>query len=270
VALGAGWQFLSIEYVARAAGSSLDLRIAEDPTAPGASFLVDDVTIFVEGAPPAPAAALLTSLGDDAPAAPAGAPALRVLPSEAVAADPGCRTFAIEGLGRELEDGMPSAVLQIGTHVIPARADLTRMGVDRDGNGLEELSLSFPGDAVPGEDGPAATIVVAPGTAHAVRVPVSFAHAPAPTTTFAAWVAQQPIRGKGTLLFTTTRPEPVRVALFDASGRQVRLLVDERVAPAGRHTLSIGGPGNALESGIYFYRISTAEGVLGGHFALMR
>jgi len=93
---------------------------------------------------------------------------------------------------------------------------------------------------------------------------------PAATTTFAAWVPRQPIHGNGTLVFNTTRPEAVQVTLFDASGRLVRTLDDERAEPAGHHTLAIGGISGALESGIYFYRIATGEGVLGGHFALMR
>jgi hypothetical protein len=176
LALSPGWQFITLDYVARAAGNSLDLRITDDPTAPGASFLVDDVTIFI-----------------DAPTS--GAVALLPNPDEG--------------------DG-------------PAPADPSSRSAD------------------------------------------GGAPMPAATATFAAWVPRQPIHGNGTLVFNTTRPEAVQVTLFDASGRLVRTLDDERAEPAGHHTLAIGGTSGALESGIYFYRIATGEGVLGGHFVLMR
>jgi hypothetical protein len=267
VVLGAGWQFLSIEYVARAAGSSLDLRIAEDPTAPGASFLVDDVTIIAVGnVLEAPALMAADDGAGDAPAA-SDEPALRIVPTTAVDDVPGFRTVAVEGIDRELEAGLPAAVLHVGAQQVLAAPDRTRAGLDLDGNGIEEVVFAFPDQAL--ATGSGAEIEIAPGTSHAIRLPLDSVVSTA-VTAFRAWLPLDPILSQGTLVFTTTRPEPVRVQLFDTSGRRVQTLEDEANADAGRHTLAIGGRDAALRSGVYFYRIATGEGVLDGHFALIR
>jgi len=76
-----------------------------------------------------------------------------------------------------------------------------------------------------------------------------------------------------TLQFTTTRRGPVRADLFDASGRRVRELIDESDMEAGSHSLTIdarGDRGDRLGSGMYFYRLQTAEKTVTGRLIFMR
>ncbi len=51
----------------------------------------------------------------------------------------------------------------------------------------------------------------------------------------------------------------VKVAVFDAHGRQVRLLLDKKMEP-GRHELHFDAAG--LPQGVYFYKIITGRGVI--------
>lgn len=65
---------------------------------------------------------------------------------------------------------------------------------------------------------------------------------------------------------------PARLTVFDARGRQVRVLADESM-PAGRHTVSWNGTddgGRLLASGVYFHRLETAEGVRMGKMILVK
>lgn len=61
-----------------------------------------------------------------------------------------------------------------------------------------------------------------------------------------------PCAAQTAIEFALTRPARVRLAVFDASGREVARLVDGRKAP-GRHTVPWTAGG--LASGVYFYRI---------------
>ena len=86
------------------------------------------------------------------------------------------------------------------------------------------------------------------------------------------FVAPNPMVGTSVLKFSTTRPGPLRVGIFDVSGRRVRNLVDDSQSPAGLHILPLtdrGESGSRLESGIYFYRIRSADGVEQGRFLIM-
>jgi len=58
-----------------------------------------------------------------------------------------------------------------------------------------------------------------------------------------------------TIAYTLGHTAPVRLALYDVNGREVRLL-DAGVRPAGRHELVLDGSG--LSSGVYFYKLTTA------------
>jgi hypothetical protein len=79
--------------------------------------------------------------------------------------------------------------------------------------------------------------------------------------------------GTATLQFTTTRAGPVRIALFDASGRQVRTLLDQPVVAPGLHSLNFdaqGEHGDRLGPGVYFYRVQAVERSVSGRLVLLR
>ena len=88
-----------------------------------------------------------------------------------------------------------------------------------------------------------------------------------------ASVSPNPLNPSATLSFTTAAAGPIRVRLFDISGRLVRTLADWSSAAAGYHDVTIDGRsdrGEELGSGVYFFRIETAAGVESGRFTILR
>ena len=86
-------------------------------------------------------------------------------------------------------------------------------------------------------------------------------------------VSSNPMFGRGSIEFRTVAPGPLRAALFDAAGREVRVLADEPFAPAGLRHLEIDGRnafGAALPAGMYFYRVHSSAGQANGRFVLVR
>ena len=89
---------------------------------------------------------------------------------------------------------------------------------------------------------------------------------------FGASFAPNPAPREGTLTFTTTREGAVRVGLYDVSGRRVRAMMNEPLLGPGRHRLELrtdDASRGRLRSGLYFYRIEAAEGLLRGRVVLM-
>jgi serine protease len=81
-----------------------------------------------------------------------------------------------------------------------------------------------------------------------------------------------PARGGASLALRVLRPGPVRVRVFDVSGALVRSLLDGD-APAGERVLRWDGRttgGAAAGSGIYFFRIETADGAVTRKVAFLR
>jgi hypothetical protein len=88
-----------------------------------------------------------------------------------------------------------------------------------------------------------------------------------------ASVAPNPMNPAAVLSFSTTRLGAATVRIFDIHGRRVRTLMDVPALPAGVHELSVdgrGAEGEALASGLYFYRVETAEGVEFGRLTVLR
>ena len=91
--------------------------------------------------------------------------------------------------------------------------------------------------------------------------------------TLSASVAPNPPNPTGTLTFVTSRSGPATVQLFDLSGRTVRTLFQSSDLPAGVHPIAIDGTnrfGKRLPSGMYFYRVRTAEGDAIGRLTIRR
>ncbi len=89
----------------------------------------------------------------------------------------------------------------------------------------------------------------------------------------AASLTPNPARGGSVLRFRTVRPGFARVSLHDVKGRLVRTLFDTPTLPPGYHEVAVGGArgeGGHLVSGIYFYRIETAEGIQSGRAIVLK
>ena len=94
-----------------------------------------------------------------------------------------------------------------------------------------------------------------------------------PRAPLAASIAPNPFNPAGVLTFRTMTPGRVSVNVFDLHGRLVRTLVEEPAMPAGVHEVRIdegGEPGQALASGVYFYRLETPDGTSSGRFPIMK
>ncbi len=81
-----------------------------------------------------------------------------------------------------------------------------------------------------------------------------------------------PFGGMAQIRFGLSATGPVALQVFDAGGRLVRTLVEGTLA-AGFHTTSWSGEtdaGRSAASGIYFYRLKTAQGTLQRSMVLMR
>ena len=71
------------------------------------------------------------------------------------------------------------------------------------------------------------------------------------------------------LLLSTTRPGPASVRLFDVQGRLAGTLLDTRNLENGMHVLSLSGATFLHASGVYFYRVDTADGTRSGRFVIL-
>jgi hypothetical protein len=61
--------------------------------------------------------------------------------------------------------------------------------------------------------------------------------------------------------------------VFDLQGRLVRVLMPRQYLAPGMHDLTIDGrddQGLRLSSGIYFYRVQSADGVTNGSFSILK
>jgi PKD repeat protein/phosphatidylglycerophosphate synthase len=90
---------------------------------------------------------------------------------------------------------------------------------------------------------------------------------------FRAHITPSVAHPDATLLFETTQNGPVRVELFDAAGRRLRVLHDEPAMAAGVHQLALDGraaDGSTLVTGLYFYRVQAAERTVVGRYVIIR
>jgi PKD domain-containing protein/Big-like domain-containing protein/putative Ig domain-containing protein len=82
-----------------------------------------------------------------------------------------------------------------------------------------------------------------------------------------------PFNPRGTFLFITTRPGNASVRLFDLQGRLVRVLMPSQYLAPGVHDLTVDGhddQGRSLSSGVYFYRLDSADGATDGSFSILK
>jgi immune inhibitor A len=85
-------------------------------------------------------------------------------------------------------------------------------------------------------------------------------------------VSPNPFREEASLSFTLDRRASVAIAIYDIKGRRIRQIA-ERPFDAGRHSVVWDGAdsgGNAVCSGIYFYRLVTDDRAHTGKVTLLR
>ncbi|HTK70678.1 MAG TPA: PKD domain-containing protein [Candidatus Eisenbacteria bacterium] len=163
---------------------------------------------------------------------------------------------------------------------IYAIGDKTSFGDDRDRNGIDEITSCFRKDDM------RLLFSNLTGGKHLVGVTLEGDlttggrfHATLELEIVASGGGQNasvwpnPLNPSATLTYRTTRSGPVTITVFDPSGRAVRTLQRESFVAAGYHDVKVDGTSNSgarLASGVYFYRVETADGVATGRFVIMK
>ncbi len=162
---------------------------------------------------------------------------------------------------------------------IPAVSDKTLVIGDADNNEIADMRVCFRKEDLrllfSNLTGKSTVTVTVGGdvlTGGNFRAPIQI-DVIAPGGPLAASVSPNPLNPSATLAFLTTRAGFARVRLYDLSGRIVRSLMEEPALAPGLHALTIdgrAGDGRPLASGIYYFRIESAEGVEQGRFTLLK
>ena len=90
-----------------------------------------------------------------------------------------------------------------------------------------------------------------------------------PGPELAVLIAPNPFNPAGTFSFVTRRVGAARLRLFDSRGSLVRTLLDAASLGPGYHDVVIDGS-SVRSSGIYFYRLETADGNRTGRIAVVK
>jgi|GEM_PF-3351837 len=88
-----------------------------------------------------------------------------------------------------------------------------------------------------------------------------------------ASLAPNPLNPQATLSLNLGKGGWLRVSIYDLQGRLVRKLVDETNAIPGPRQIPIDGldsHGALLSSGVYYYRVESADGIRNGKLAIVR
>jgi PKD repeat protein len=163
---------------------------------------------------------------------------------------------------------------------IHALSEKTTIGGDANGNGIEEIAACFAKEDLrqlfsglpAGPNDVQVTIAMSLAGGGSVQAQLVI-RVVASGSALAASVVPNPLNPEASLVFTTRTAGRTTAAVYDASGRLVRTLVDESAYPAGRHDVRFDGRdsrGVPLASGIYFYRVTAAEGSAFGRFAILK
>ncbi len=162
-------------------------------------------------------------------------------------------------------------------HALPGK---TSVGGDANRNGVEEITACFAKEDLrqlfsglpSGPNDVTVTIAMDLVGGGTVQAQLSV-HVVASGGSLAASISPNPMNPEAVLVFTTRGTGAARAAVYDANGRLVRTLIDESAYPSGRHDVRFDGRdsrGVPLASGIYFYRVTTAEGIALGRFAILK
>jgi hypothetical protein len=163
---------------------------------------------------------------------------------------------------------------------ISAIADKSSVGSDRDGNGIAEFEACFAKtdlrelfSNVRGSTPVTVTIEGSLLTGGFFQATMDVGIQASGGGNLATNLSPNPLNPSGVLTLRLERSGPLRVAIYDVSGRLVRVVCDEPSAAAGYHDFAIDGRGShgeTLSSGVYFYRVEAAEGVDRGRFTILK
>ena len=152
---------------------------------------------------------------------------------------------------------------------IQAISDKSATGVDKNGNGIDEITACFSKESLRTlfagvSTGDYDVVVAGDLVSGGSFVGTVTIHVVGGGGALAAIIAPNPLNPKATLTFTTSRAGALRVDMFDVQGRLVRTLMDEPSSAAGHHDVTIeayDASGARLASGVYYVKIrSSAEG----------
>ena len=163
---------------------------------------------------------------------------------------------------------------------IRAIADKSSLGSDRDGNGIAEFEACFAKtdlrqlfSNVHGSTAVTITIEGSLLTGGLFQATMDVGVQASGGGNLAASLSPNPLNPSGVLTLRLERSGPLRVAIYDVSGRLVRVICDEPAVAAGYHDYVIDGRGShgeVLSSGVYFYRVEAAEGLDRGRFTILK
>ena len=122
--------------------------------------------------------------------------------------------------------------------------------------GTAQLRFRFGADAATGLEGWYIDDVMVDG----LVLDMQAIDEPAPAGFARLSASPNPMRASANIRFTLDQPSPARLAVFDAQGRLVRMLVNDTVTP-GEHTLAwdrTDRAGREVAPGVYFYRLDAA------------
>jgi hypothetical protein len=161
---------------------------------------------------------------------------------------------------------------------IPARMERNRVIGDREGNGIQDVQVCFSKtdlqrlfSLVSGEVAIPVTIEGSLVDGQRFRAPITL-DVIGGTTVLSASVTPNPFNPEAILNVNTTRSGALRVGLYDARGRLIRVLWDSPT-DAGAHAIGIDGRdanGARLASGVYFYQVQTREGRIQGRLTILK
>jgi hypothetical protein len=175
-----------------------------------------------------------------------------------------------------------SMLLHYNGTQIPASASKSTVDVDRDGNGVAEITACFAktdlrtlfASLPSGHSHVTVTITagLVSGGAITASLDVDVQKNGSGSAVEVA-VSPNPLNPIATLTFSMSRPGSAQVGLYNLSGRLVRTLLPQSFLGAGYHDLTIDGRsdhGEKLPSGVYFYDVRTAEGSAQGRVTILK
>ncbi len=137
-----------------------------------------------------------------------------------------------------------------GDHTVRFTDDPTKLGspvVELPGDWADASGLDAPRDAVQLAQAMSATLA-----------------------SFSVSISPNPANPEATIEVQTTKAGPLRVQIFDISGRLVRTVLNDRSAGTGKHSIRIPGRSGALPSGIYLYRVEAVERTVIGKIVILK